>query len=685
MARVYTGISPETLPDPSDKDFQPRLREMLDRIDYWARDASFGFQRIILGQSPDGSGDPLVIDPNALLDFLYLPGRTGGQTGYWSDDAAPFFTLDSGKASSLDAQAANNSAVLWRFQTSDAINAFSVAANGAVVINNPYTSYGAGGNPVMFTLQMDDFPGVSGDNDFFKIRTNSTDVLTVGYFGLTQWDMTINDVALVVDQLSGATADFMRFNDGSAPDNPRGSVTKLGFDSNGDIYGGSTGASTLNLFSDNLADSTTGSIRMTATPTVEIRSGLSGNTYVPYQFGISTTGACQLTLNNARISLGATSGGATGGFPSVIVDNSNAANASAATVLYKAIRKSTQTADLFECLDSDGTTLLSAFNSAGAYRLVTGAGSGNVLTSDANGVGSWASASSVIDVARTWSTLQKFPDDKILIGGSADITKALIWELDGATTAKTLTLISSHTDNRSITYPNATTTLAGLAVAQTFTKAQTITPDSDATGLTVNAITAQTVPIFNVNDPDVGGDPAFSVRPFTDLDGLPGIHVPTFSSGLTGMFIWASGQIGTGAGITRLSNVGVTAARTFTFPNVSGTALVVAGTVTRTNSTSAVTSTLIAATVAGAYQTNLVVSNGSTAGNRVLSVTLNWTDDIGSRTAPLVVGRTLDSTTEAAENFVYTVRTAASTAITLTYTLTGTTGTYNLTSSVTKL
>lgn len=59
---------------------------------------------------------------------------------------------------------------------------------------------------------------------------------------------------------------------------------------------------------------------------------------------------------------------------------------------------------------------------------------------------------------------------------ASDNTKKWGWTLSGATTAKTVTLISAHTDNRSISFPDATTMLAGLAVQQTFTAQQTISP-----------------------------------------------------------------------------------------------------------------------------------------------------------------------------------------------------------------
>lgn len=57
---------------------------------------------------------------------------------------------------------------------------------------------------------------------------------------------------------------------------------------------------------------------------------------------------------------------------------------------------------------------------------------------------------------------------------AADTTKKVTFDLSAMTTAITTTLTISSTAARTITLPNATTTLAGLAVAQTFTGIQSI-------------------------------------------------------------------------------------------------------------------------------------------------------------------------------------------------------------------
>jgi hypothetical protein len=101
-----------------------------------------------------------------------------------------------------------------------------------------------------------------------------------------------------------------------------------------------------------------------------------------------------------------------------------------------------------------------------------------------------------LSVAQSWSALQTFPDNAITIVGSATATKKLVFELDGATAAKTLTLASAHTDNRTVTFPDATTALAGLSVANIWLAGQTIpgvgVPAAYGLGANVSAANAYT-------------------------------------------------------------------------------------------------------------------------------------------------------------------------------------------------
>ncbi len=91
------------------------------------------------------------------------------------------------------------------------------------------------------------------------------------------------------------------------------------------------------------------------------------------------------------------------------------------------------------------------------YQNTTG-GSGTTFYVKESGAGNtgWIaySAGGVVDTARTWTTLQTFPDNTIKIVGSADNTKALLFETDSQTAGTGLTINSgAQSGNWSITVP----------------------------------------------------------------------------------------------------------------------------------------------------------------------------------------------------------------------------------------
>jgi hypothetical protein len=73
----------------------------------------------------------------------------------------------------------------------------------------------------------------------------------------------------------------------------------------------------------------------------------------------------------------------------------------------------------------------------------------------------------------------------VILRDGTDITKTLSVELGGATTAKKVTLSSSHTDNRTVTIPDATDTLVGKATTDTLTNK---TIDANGTGNSISNI-----------------------------------------------------------------------------------------------------------------------------------------------------------------------------------------------------
>jgi len=81
--------------------------------------------------------------------------------------------------------------------------------------------------------------------------------------------------------------------------------------------------------------------------------------------------------------------------------------------------------------------------------------------------------------SQTWTGTNIFAgnvtvrDTNFFIQQTSDITKQLKFDLLGATTGKVVTLDFNHTDNRTLTFPDITTTLAGLAGTQTFTGSKT--------------------------------------------------------------------------------------------------------------------------------------------------------------------------------------------------------------------
>lgn len=138
------------------------------------------------------------------------------------------------------------------------------------------------------------------------------------------------------------------------------------------------------------------------------------------------------------------------------------------------------------------------------YTVPTAQGAAStLLQNDGAGALSWVTGASIVDVARTWTTLQKFPDDKIQVVGSSSNAKTLSFELDGAganadlivdyrsandrsliwtlngAAGNDLTFSTTLTGDRVITIPDVTGTLPTLENTQIFTAGNTFLTDTN--------------------------------------------------------------------------------------------------------------------------------------------------------------------------------------------------------------
>jgi hypothetical protein len=157
-------------------------------------------------------------------------------------------------------------------------------------------------------------------------------------------------------------------------------------------------------------------------------------------------------------------------------------NAAAATTATSTTLAVSQTANRVLTLP-DATDTLAAVALAQTFTNKTMTGATNVLTaallkSATSEVGVAAAAAptagqaliATSSTAATWQTLATtFLDGVFAVNNSVDATKQIKFSATGATTATSTTLAVSQTANRVLTLPNATDTLAAVALAQTFT------------------------------------------------------------------------------------------------------------------------------------------------------------------------------------------------------------------------
>lgn len=111
----------------------------------------------------------------------------------------------------------------------------------------------------------------------------------------------------------------------------------------------------------------------------------------------------------------------------------------------------------------DGKVVLSGSSSGGMTVKAPAAASTFVATF-------FAATDTVVGLTFQQTVTNKvFSDSTVKFGNVSDVTKALIFSLGGATTAKTMTFLSSHTNDRTLTFPDATDTLVGKATTDVLT------------------------------------------------------------------------------------------------------------------------------------------------------------------------------------------------------------------------
>lgn len=133
----------------------------------------------------------------------------------------------------------------------------------------------------------------------------------------------------------------------------------------------------------------------------------------------------------------------------------------------------------------------------------------------------------------------------VTVGDGTDPTKEISFEASGATTAKTATIASAHTDNRTITLPDATDTLVGKATTDTLTNKTIVAANntltiastdlSDTTDLTYNADTDVSANGWVLDEDNMASDDATKVPTQQSVKAYVDTATPAASDSAAGL------------------------------------------------------------------------------------------------------------------------------------------------------